>query len=228
MYHSHPFIEGLSKLRGEAAKALERAILTNDPAKIREKMSPLLHAEYLKVRGILQGVEGELQALDLMEKGRPDYFPRVVVDPKGLLKALGKEEQTHLQSILAAAERNAFHLTGSGLSPLETSQLINKYLRTAPKDGQGRGFLRTRTVDEITELLQPFYAPPKEALPIYIRSATKAIEKARFFGQDLVKVKRDGQTHVDLNTSIGNVVRRELAKGKMTFEQAEELTSLLP
>ncbi|MCE5190893.1 MAG: hypothetical protein LLG08_03915, partial [Actinomycetia bacterium] len=151
--------------------------------------------------------------------------PRVVIDAKGLLEALGKEERGILENKIAQARSKAARLDGRDLSPLEISQIINGHLKSRAQGTGKPGFLKRRSVDEITPELAPFYAPATESLPLYIRAATKEIERARFFGEDLVRDAEGGLTNLDL--SIGNVVNKELAKGKIDFEQAEKLRGLL-
>ena len=225
---AHPFIEELSKVKGEKAETLARAILTNDRIAVKEALDavgkPKLTAEFRNVQTLLEEVGKELQGHGRLGTLRENYFPRVVKDLDGLMGALGTEVRTKLQKDLAAADVEALRKTGQPLSDLERTVLVNRSLQSMGDIMKGKpGFSKARQIDEVTKELQPFYASPAESLHSYLSQASKDLEKAKFFGRDLVKV--DGK--VDLEASIGRVVAKELDAGNITFPQAEELGSML-
>ncbi len=225
---AHPFIEALSKVKGEKADTLARAILTNDPIKVKAAFDAVgdtkLSAEWSNVRGMLDELGTELKDHGRVSNLRENYFPRVVKDLDGLMSALGTEVRTRLQKDLAEAQAKSLRATGSGLSDLDQTAIINRALTTMGDGMKGKpGFSKARQIDTITKELQPFYAPPVESLHSYLSMAAKDLERSKFFGRDLAKV--DGK--VDLQASIGNVVKRELDAGNITFPQAEELGSML-
>jgi len=223
-----PFVESLRKVPSELRDRLNQAILTNDSRTVvnllAESGNPALVKEWGKVRGLLDGI-----GKDLMQAGRlkgmlQDYYPRVVVDVPGLLKALGQEDRSFLQKKIDTARQLAMRKDGRDLSPVETSQIINQYLKSRPSQGKP-GFLKKRSVDEVTAELAPFYAPASESLPLYVRAVSKELERARFFGDDLVRDPETGLANIDL--SIGNVVNKERLSGKIDDVQAEDLRSIL-
>lgn len=224
-----PFIENLRSLPKEFRAKLNEAILSNDSARVIRTLGEAGRTDLLdqwkKARGLLDRIGGDLKATGRLKGLLPDYYPRVVVDAKGLLEALGKEERSFLQTRLDSARAKAQRVDGRDLSPLETSQIINAYLKSRAGGTGKPGFLKKRSVDEVTAELAPFYAPASESLPLYIRAATKEIERARFFGDDLVRDPEGGLANIDL--SIGNVVNRERLAGKLDDAGAERLRSIL-
>lgn len=224
---AHPFIEQLSKVKGEKGEALARAILTNDPIAVKAALDAVgnskLTAEFRNVQGMLEEVGKELQAHGRLGTLRENYFPRVVKDLDGLMAALGAEVRTKLQKDLAAAEVDAMR-RGQTLSDLDRTIIVNRSLLSMGDALKGKpGFSKARQIAAVTKELQPFYASPVESLHSYLSQASKDLEKAKFFGRDLVKA----EGKVDLDASIGRVVSRELDAGNITFAQAEELGSML-
>lgn len=225
---AHPFIERLDKVKGEKGQVLARAILTNDPVAIKSALDavgdPKLTAEFSNVRKMLDEVGKELQAHGRVGNLRENYFPRMVKDLDGLMTQLGTETRTRLQKALNDANVESMRKTGAPLSDLEQTTIINRALTQSVDGMKGKpGFSKARQIDAITAELQPFYASPVESLHSYLSLAAKDLEKAKFFGKDLART--DGK--IDLQTSIGNVVKRELDAGSITFAQADELGSIL-
>lgn len=225
-----PFVESLRRAPKSLRDDLNAALLTNDPQRSVAELSrlddPAIGKEWAKVRGTLERIGQELQAVGRLRELLPDYYPRVVTDVEGLLRALGTEQRSVLEQRLESARATSIRRTGEDLTPLETSLIINKYLKTRSGLGTGRpGFLKQRGVDEVTAELLPFYAPASESLPIYIRAARREIERARFFGDNLVRDPETGMTNID--ASIGNVVNEARLTSKMTEAQVDELRSIL-
>lgn len=223
-----PFLERLAKVPAKAKEELNAAILTNDNAKVLGAMGkagdPTLVREWKAVRAKLEEMGKGLVTSGRLKELLPDYYPRVVTDVPGLLEALGKTERTFLEKKLEDARISAMRKDGRDLSPLEQSQIVNKVLRQNPQGGR-MGHLKNRSVEEISPELAKFYAPAEESLPLYIRAVSRELERAKFFGDDLVRDPEGGLANIDL--SIGNVVNKELASGKIEGKQAEELRLML-
>lgn len=216
----------ITELKKAKSPALERAIKTNDPAETTRLMPPSMKAAWAQTRAVLDEVGEKLRSAGLLSDLRSDYFPRIVKDRAGLLKSLGSEERAGLQQALLDANTRAAKAGQGALDIAEESAVINKFL-----EGQARkakpGFTKARVLEEVIEATDPFYATNAEALHTYLASATQAIERARFFGKDLVTKTEDGRTTVDLNSSVGRVVQRELESGKIDPRQAEDLSEML-
>lgn len=224
-----PFVEGLRKIPEAARANLDAAILTGDIGKITTALGkagrPELVAEFRKARALLQQVGAELMQRGKLKGLLPDYYPRIVTDVPGLLKALGTEERTLIEAKLEQASRKVMKEALRDLTPLEQSQIINSVLKGGPTGTGKPGFLKKRIVGEVTPELAQFYAPASESLPLYLRAVAKELEKSRFFGENLVRDPVTGA--VNLDESIGNVVREERAAGRITPDQAMELGDIL-
>lgn len=222
-----PFLVALEKVKGPQGDALRRAILTNDRAQVDALLPANLRPAWNAVRQMLNETGAELVRYGHLSNLRQDYFPRIVKDRDGLLEALGQTgEKTRLEEKLLRAERAAIRSGEPGLSDAAASAIINEHLKKGP-GGSRPGFTKKRQIEEVTAQLEPFYAPPAEALHSYLQSATRAIERGRFFGENLVTKELDGRQVVDVESSIGRVVQQELDAGRITFKQADTLGQLL-
>ena len=223
-----PFLERLAKIPAAAKAELNAAILTNDNAAVLKAMGkagdPALVKEWKAVRAKLEDLGKGLVSSGRLKELLPDYYPRVVEDVPGLLQALGKEQRSFLEKKLEDARLSAMRKDGRDLSPLETSQIVNKVLKGQASGGRP-GYLKERSIGEISPELAKFYAPAEESLPLYIRAVSRELERAKFFGEDLVRDSEGGLANIDL--SIGNVVNRERLAGKLTEPQVEDLRSIL-
>jgi len=223
-----PFVEGLRKVPEALRSQLDAAILTGDPAKVAAVLgrlgNPALVRQFREVRNLLDKVGRELMQAGKLKGLLAEYYPRIVVDVPGLLKALGQEQRTYIEKLIADATRKTQKEALRDLTPFETSQIINKALKSQPQGGRP-GFLKKRAVDEITPELAKYYAPASESLPLYLRAVSKELERARFFGENLLRDPVTGA--VNLDESIGNLVREEQLAGRVTPDQAAELGEIL-
>ena len=225
-----PFMQELEKVKGPARLELERAILTNDPAVIDAAMkgnAPLVTA-WRQTRTMLNEIGKQLQGYGRFKSMREEYFPRLVKDLEGLKKALDQPLRTRLETALQEAERKALKSRGTPLTDIERSAIVNKELQAVRRaQGFQPGYAKPRRVKEIDERIQPFYYTPAESLYAYTRSAVQDLEMAKFFGRDLVQTEKGGQYYINIDQSVGNLIGRELKKGKITYEQARQLEDML-
>ena len=224
------FVNAFNALADDQRGILARAVMSGKDKNVHAALAaigrPELGAEWAKVRAQLNELGGELKAAGLLKGLKADYFPRVVTDIDGLIDALGREGGDLLERRLAEANRASIKKTGDPLGALEASLIVNKYLEEAIRrpGGLGKaGFLKKRTIEEVTDELMPFYASPGEALSLYMRSASRQIERAKFFGKNLVRDAETGQMNID--DSIGRVVN-DLGD-KLNREQRARLEDLL-
>lgn len=222
-----PFVEQLDAIPAGLRPLIDTALANGKLPEIKAALGRYGTPELLKAldqtRALLNDLGKQAQEVKLLKELRPDYFPRIVKDMEGLLKALGKDYGTDLQIALKQAETRA-----GGLDEVGRSELINRFLekhtRQAPGSGKA-GFLKRRTIDNVTIDLAPFYVEPTQALPLYVGGMVRAIEKAKFFGKDLIVDPESGRPN--LAASIGAVVARELKAGSITPETYERLEGLL-
>lgn len=224
-----PFVERLRGLPQESRAAISSALFSgapNEAIQLVKSLDPGLLPEFVKVRKTLAELGEGLVDVGKLKGLRPEYFPRIVVDYEGLLKHLGADSgSSALEKRLFSAERMALTKTGEPLSHLDRSVIISDWLSQQMRGPGKAGFLKKRSIDEVTKDLLPFYAPADESLILYVRAATAEIERARFFGRHLV---RDPETSkVDLDASIHNIVEEKLRNKEMSFEQAQRLKDLI-
>ena len=225
-----PFMAALEKVPKEKRAALDRALLTNDAEAIAAGMkgNPELVAGWRQVRNTLNELGTRLAGYGRFRMMKDDYFPRLVKDVEGLKAALGTPERTRLETALREAEQAAMRSRGTPLTSIEQSAIINREVQAVRRArGYLPGFAKARAVEEVTEQLRPFYHTPSESLYAYVRGAVQDLETAKFFGKDLQQRTTGGQSYIDLDASIGNVVGRELAAGKITHPQAQQMISML-
>lgn len=224
-----PFLKVMSKLKGEKAKALDTALMANDTHAISEvlKGDPNLVGGWRKVQNLLRGFEDTQKSLGRFKEGLSGYFPRLVKDLDGLKAALNTEQRTSLEQALIKAEAKMVKEKERGLTDVEKSIIIDRSLNSDAGISHLPGYAHGRRIKEMTEKLRPFYADPREALLRYVSAAVQDAETAKFFGKDLASKTRQGKTITDVETSIGNVVQKEVDAGRMKIDQADDLRSLL-
>lgn len=226
-----PFLVQVENLNPETKGLIQRAILTgkqNVTQKVLEAIgNPELLNGWKSVRATLDTLGDQLVHLKRFKRGGFEYFPRIVKDVAGLMKALGKEKGDFLSEILKDANTKSLANRGMELSDIERSKIINDALMSESKLGAQPGFAKNRGVQEITKELQPFYATPTESLHSYIRSAVEDIQTAKFFGKDLEVVKKGDKEYTNVDKSIGKMVLELQTSGQINEAKANELSSVL-
>jgi hypothetical protein len=226
----NPFVEavrGLPKLEGQAVDlALKNGDLRSVTAVIKALGDPKALESWDKVQTFLKESGKELKELGVIKGTLPNYFPRVVKDLEGLLDSLGAQQKKGLEKALQDAEKKSLKASGQGLDELERSQVVNAYLAGRGGEGSGKpGFTKARVIEQVTPAMAKFYASSDDALVRYANQAVKAKERARFFGKDMVKDPDTGR--FNLGASIGELVEKGVAEGKLDAKKAEDIRAVL-
>lgn len=228
------FITQFSNLPENVKPIIIRALSTRDKGIINKMLNQVGGKAFVeafdKVRVKLDEVEDQLVHYGLIKKSEKDYFPFRVKDLEGLRAALGKEASTEIEVALKAAEDKMQANAGRPLNDIERGVVINKILEPYLGKAMGStmpGFAKARTIQDIPEHLQKFYFDPVETLNSYGVQAVKYIERAKFFGRNLVKRNEGGQEFVDIDKSIGQLVDDLRNKGELNDQQAFELADML-
>ena len=226
----NPFVEavrGLPKLEGQAVDlALKNGDLRSVTAVIKALGDPKALESWDKVQTFLKESGKELKELGVIKGTLPNYFPRVVKDLEGLLDSLGAQQKKGLEKALQDAEKKSLKASGQGLDELERSQVVNAYLAGRGGEGSGKpGFTKARVIEQVTPAMAKFYASSDDALVRYANQAVKAKERARFFGKDMVKDPDTGR--FNLGASIGELVEKGIAEGKLDAKKAEDIRAVL-
>lgn len=225
-----PWLQGTINLDQEARAKLNRALFEEDSAAIAEinKGNPEMVAGWREVRNVLSELAQEAIGRGRFKEALEDYFPRRVKDFKGLRESLDLPVRERLEGILAKAEAEAMRLRKTGLTEAERSKIINRELRGYYKSlSRQPGYAKDRRIQEVTNQLEQYYYTPQESLTISVMEMVDDLETAKFFGRDLVETEKGGKTYINYEDSIGNLVGREMASGKLTPEGAAEIESVL-
>lgn len=167
---------------------------------------------------------------ELLESGHKfqkieNYFPRLVKDLRGLQDSLGVEQKGLIRK---AQERYAASkkISIAKITPEENAEIIDNLVRgynLIIKNGKP-SFLRQRKLTLTDDQMQ-YYADPVESLAVYLRRAVSDVEKRKFLGNS--KVIDSGTGRIDYDTSIGDLVRKEVEAGRLRMEDEVELIEML-
>ena len=220
-----PFLQAMKKLTPEENALVSRALLNGDMAALQRV--PGVAATFVAVQKVLGGLETQLQGLGRFSEGVTNYFPRLVKDFEGLKAAMGQEAALGLDKVLVEAEAKMIRKESRGLTELEQSLIVNRYIFGPDQSSFLPGYAKGRKIQEVPEQLAPFYEEPTQSLLRYMSAAANDIETARFFGRDLTSKSKGGKQFTDLDSSIGNLTARLIREGKINGRQAMEVRDIL-
>ncbi len=228
-----PFLRSMKKQVAKKEQPILARALANGDMPTIERILKGTKGEawnnYLKVKTLLDEVNEKLIKVGRITEGVHNYFPRILKDRKGLLKAMGAKEKNIMDKALSKA-RDTADKRGYALSPAEESEVINRVVQGfGPRVGKGSkpGFTKPRTIENIPEEWMKFYENPEAALHTYVRNAATDLEKIKFFGEDISYMTEGATTLLDVNKSVGSMMQRELAEGRLTTAEASEIGTLL-
>ena len=220
-----PFLQAMKKLTPEENALVSRALLNGDMAALQRV--PGVAATFSAVQKVLGGLETQLQGLGRFSEGVTNYFPRLVKDFEGLKAAMGQEAALGLDKVMLEAEAKMIRKEGRGLTELEQSLIVNRYIFGPDQSSFLPGYAKGRKIQEVPEHLAPFYEEPAQSLLRYMSAAANDIETAKFFGRDLTSKSKGGKQFTDLDSSIGNLTARLIREGKINGRQAMEVRDIL-
>lgn len=166
---------------------------------------------------------------DGLEGGVPflaNYFPRVVNDYQGLLRALGIKEDAFLRGQLKQKAKALGLEDASQLTEKQRIEVLNKMLSGDSKyTPQGAAWRKRREIENVDDDLMRYYgSDARTALSDYINKTVNHVEKYKFFkGNDALAGARG-----DFNTdaSVGALVEKLMAEGRFQGN-AQDLTNIL-
>ena len=230
------FLSKYSKAFGKNAPqkaAIDAALRNGDfgiaKRKLMEVGGPELVAEFAKVERTLDKIGNQALELGLITEKLPNYFPRYITDHTKLISRLGIQERSALLDALNAATLKAAD-KGKQLSAVDKSDIINKVMRGYTPKGVGTSggpFTKQRAYKKIPHQLQEFYSTPEESIHSYIRNMVNDIERAKFFGKNLKKIKTGSAELFDVDASVGALLKEEMAINPMSNTELKELSGLL-
>lgn len=225
MKELEPFLVQLQKLKGPAKQAVTRHLYNGEFTAAKSYMSKEMKDMLPTVEAKLGSFYDQLKDVGYTFDPKENYFPRIVKDYDGLLKAVGSTKKSQIAKAQQEYAR-AKDLTVSDLDMATKSNIANMVIRgfSVKTDGNIPTFAKPRTIEKLDDNLLKYYSSPEEALTIYARNAVNNIERRNFLGRSL---KKDQQGVVDLDSSIGRLVEEEKLAGNILPEQEDELVSLL-
>jgi hypothetical protein len=193
---------------------------------LMSEFSPALSEAFEKnVKPVLDELGTELLESGHSFEKIANYFPRRVKDYDALRASLGLKERGILDEQLEAYAKNK-KTSVSKLTDEERSKVIDLALRgyKQTKDGFKPSFAKQRAIDKVDNVTLDTYANADESLAMYIRNAVHDVERRKFFGRS---TKVDDANQFDTQTSIGQLVKDELADGTLDKARQLELEELL-
>lgn len=223
---TEPFLAGINKLSGTQKDEIARQLYNGNFKAARGLMPEEVRASFSNVVEPLLSKMGD----DLLETGHAftkvdNYFPRLVKDLKGLEKSLGKKDRGVFDKAIRDYAKSKGTSVGK-LTPEERGAVLDLQLRGygMKVDGGKPRFVKERQIEQVSPEQMKYYASPEESLSMYIRGAINDIEKRKFFGRDTALGK---DSIVDYDSSVGNLVAKEVEAGNIPTERQGELEELL-
>jgi hypothetical protein len=225
-----PWMKESVNLPKDKRDALDSALFMKDKEALARinKGNPELVKGWSEVRNVLTEMGEKAHALGRFKELLEGYFPQRVKDYPGLKAQLEQPVLTRIEKVLKEAQERAFRLRKTDLTAAERDAIINRELRDYYRPQQFRpGYAKPRTIQQVTQGLRPFYHTPQESLHITVSEMVKDLELVRLFGRDIVHREQSGRTYIDFDASIGNIVGRALAEGKLKEAQFKEVESII-
>ena len=159
-----------------------------------------------------------------------EWFPRWVKDLVGLRESLGIEasDDPFEQAIIDAEK-----IKGRMLTNEEANDVLDAVVRGINFNGVSTSApanAKKRKIQTIGKDQFQFYADANHALSRWLEQSTERIARHRFFGKNIVALPSASiiaPTKIDLDASIGAIVREQLEAGNITATQQAELKSII-
>jgi hypothetical protein len=177
-----------------------------------------------EVRNVLDEIFTKLQNAGVKEtKYIENYFPRRVIDTKGLRKEIRKVD-TNEANRLTQELRDKKSSLGRNLTTEEEEAIIRNRLQQVinSKPKQKFGNMQQREIEELYENLLKYYDEPENALMEYIQGAVNVLERKKFFGNAAVS---DELLSLNSNKSIAKLMADEL--GDFSDDALDEIETVL-
>lgn len=235
-----PWLKALKKMDPADQSDLDLALKNGDTAKTEAIITKYkLEKEWAKVREVLDGIHFRSIEAGFDINYIRDYYPRKVIDPKGLIEVVSGEEEFGQINDMIRKEQEAL---GRALTEGEKAEVVNTFLARPDRIIEAPGALKKRSIRMIDNEIDKFYDYSPSALLTYLHEMNKAIEQRKFFGLDKNKTEADaeefglwneesrprqGQIISDITDGINRYVLNAIQDHKLSDEQQDELVGLL-
>lgn len=227
---AEPFMRQLKTMPKPRKEQVARHLFNQDFKQAEALMDEPMKVEFETVKTQLKTLLNEQKEIGGVQLNElTNYFPRSMRNYSQFRASLGTEPAGVIDTALEEyAKRKQIDIRD--IDDLTREEIVNKALRGYGQkmDANLPPNSRKRTIRKLTDQTMPFYRDPEEALHLYIRNAVNNIERGRFLGRG---TKRDDMVldddGIDLRSSIGKVVDREIQDGNLNTDQQLELKQLL-
>lgn len=239
------FTKGLQGLDDSIKNPLSRALFNGNFKAARGIMktkAPELLKEFDTTVGVIRGIGSELERVGYknVDLGA-DYFPRLVNDLQGLRNSFGIGSQGAIdQAIRDFAKIKFKDLKKTDVNKMtneeiyaklgddQVNRIIEKVIRNEPIKLADGKLLKPRKIEQISADQMKYYAPPEEALQMYIRRSIHDIQKRDTFGRtNKENIVLDDVGDLDVDQSIQKYIADEIRKGNINPNKQAELRDLL-
>jgi len=180
--------------------------------------------EIENVRDSLNVLYGNLKNAGVKVEYRENYFPRMVKNLDGLLRALGSTRKAEVEQVLSNYAKTKKVENWKELDDSEVSQVIGQYLQRRRGPGGKPSIAKERKIEELDDVIDQYYYSAPESLQMYVTRAVREAEKRKFFGDRTVI--KEGTNVVDTEASIANYIA-DAAKRGMDTDQLDTLNAML-
>ena len=159
-------------------------------------------SDWREIKTLLKEIADEYTAKGYDFKPLDYFFPRTAKYPKHMTNAHA--------GLFHKLSSDAAEKKGSALTHEELGLLMRNTFRRIEKEGgkvKSSGHLRERSVNEITDFMEPYYADPIESLHSYLRMASNDIERMSFFQKFGLTHKE--KVHID---KIDSAIPKDIGK----------------
>lgn len=186
--------------------------------------NPQLTEGFEAVKEVLFDLNQELKAAGHTFSDIKDYFPRIVTDKNGLLKAIDAKWRSDIIKNMYDSQQS---VGGRQLTLEEESKIIDQYLRGRLRKSADQPLLGAAKARDIVDLppeFLQFYAAPEAALNSHIRRAVTDIESRKLLGRHAVS---GADKFVNYEQSVGRLLAEELQDKTVPPEQINTVKNLI-
>ena len=163
----------------------------SDVEKINELIEKYgIQKEYKKYREVLDKLKRDAYDVGLATGKIEEYAPRVLKDPKGFLRAIGKKEDWPFYSRLIDERAAELGIKAEELTLDQRANIISSAILGVPMGLGGPTATKHRKLEVVPGYLSQYYMSSDAALMHHIREMVNAIESRKFFGKIPEKVSK--------------------------------------
>ena len=222
-----PLMRGLAKMSTQDMQIFKAAASNQDALQRNNVISKYgLQSEWAAYEAARDSLRAEMIAAGIDVGDIGEYFPRWVKDVTGLRESFGMDasDQPLVQAVIDAEKK-----AGRALTDEEVNAVLDGAIRGVRSNvtgGAKPANTKERKIVTIADTQLDFYADPNHALSRWLNQSTEAIARYRFFG-------KDGQpstvfpSQIDLDVSIGSILREEVASGNLAATAQMEVKAML-